>query len=94
MARGTEKRNERDLVRRGDILLWLLPGGSYAVNAKVKFGHVSSELEGAALNHYLIGQRFERTSQPSSHRLHLRMGFGGMTIQEIAPEAIGPRSER
>jgi hypothetical protein len=79
---------------RGDILLWLLPGGSYAIDAKVKFGHVSSVLEGSALNQYLIGQRFRRADSPSSHRLHLRMGFGGITIQEIAPEAIGPRSER
>jgi len=79
---------------RGDILLWLPPGsdapGSYAIDAKVKFGHVSSELEGAALNQFLIGQRFERTNPPPSRRLYLRMGFGGITIKEIPHEAIGP----
>jgi hypothetical protein len=74
---------------RGDILLWLLPG-SYSIDAKVKFGHVSSDLEGAALNQYLIGQRFDRTNPALSHRLHLRMGFGGITIKETQPEAIGP----
>jgi hypothetical protein len=76
-------------VGRGDIVLLLLPG-SYSVDAKTRFGPVLSEFEGAALNQYLIGQYFTRTSPPPSHRLYLRMGFGGITIKEIQPEAIGP----
>jgi hypothetical protein len=74
---------------RGDILLWLLPG-SYSIDAKTKLGLVSSEFEGAALNQYLTGQRFTRSSPAPSHRLYLRMGFGGITIKETPPEAIGP----
>ena len=73
-------------VGRGDILLWL-PSGSYSVDAKTKFGIVSSDLEGAALNRYLIGERFNRLTPPPSHQLHLRMGFGGITIKEILPES-------
>jgi hypothetical protein len=72
-------------VGRGDILLWLSPGsfahGLYSIDAKVKFGHVTSELDGAHLSQYLIGQHFTRVNPPSpAHRLVLRMGYGGITI--------------
>ena len=76
-------------VGRGDILLWL-PAGSYSVDAKTRFGIVSSDLEGDAANRYLIGERFTRVTSPPAHRLHLRMGFGGITIKEIPPEAETP----
>jgi hypothetical protein len=75
---------------RGDIVLWLAPG-SYSIDAKTKFGNVSSELEGAALNQYLIGQRFTRAATPPSHQLRLRMGFGGITIKGILPESEAPK---
>ncbi len=74
---------------RGDILLWL-PAGSYSIDAKTKFGIVSSDLDGDAVNRYLIGERFTRATPPPAHRLHLRMGFGGITIKEIPPEAETP----
>jgi hypothetical protein len=74
---------------RGDILLWLRPG-SYSIDARTKFGIVSSELEGATLSRYLIGQRFTRETAPPSHRLYLRMGFGGITIKGILPESESP----
>jgi len=47
-------------------------------------------LEGKALNQYLIGQRFTRVTPPAAHRIHLRMGFGGITIKEILPETEIP----
>jgi len=74
---------------RGDIVLWLLPG-SYSVDAKTKFGLVSSELEGSKLSQYVIGQRFSRSSSSPARRLRLRMGFGGITIMEIKPESQTP----
>lgn len=73
-------------VGRGDILLWL-PPGSYALDARTKLGIVSSDLDGAAHNRYLIGESFTRVNPPPSHRLHLRMGFGGITLKEILPES-------
>jgi hypothetical protein len=74
---------------RGDILLWL-PPGAYSIDAKTKFGVVSSEMEGASLNRYLVGQRFTRAASPPGRQLHLRMGFGGITIQGILPESEAP----
>jgi len=72
-------------ARRGDILLWL-PLGAYSIDARTRFGTVSSELDGAAGNYYLIGEHFTRTSPAPSHRLTLRAGFGGITIRQIPPE--------
>jgi hypothetical protein len=74
---------------RGDIVLWL-PPGSYSIDAKTKLGNVSSEFEGAALSQYLVGQRFTHVNPPPSHRLYLRMGFGGITIKGILPETEAP----
>ena len=76
-------------VGRGDLILWLAPG-SYSLDARTKFGIVSSDMEGAARNKYLIGESFTRDNPPPSHRLHLRMGFGGITLKEILPESQAP----
>jgi hypothetical protein len=70
---------------RGDILLWL-PLGSYSIDAKTRFGTVSSELDGVAHDRLLVGERFARASPAPSHRLELRMGFGGITLRQIPPE--------
>lgn len=71
---------------RGDILLWL-PPGSYSLDARTKFGIVSSDLDGTAHNQYLIGESFTQPNPPPAHRLHLRMGFGGITLKKILPES-------
>jgi len=66
--------------RHGDIML-LLPGpGPYSIDAKSKFGFVSSDFAGDALSQYLVGQRFASVNPASSRRIHLRMGIGGITI--------------
>ncbi len=74
---------------RGDILLWL-PPGAYALDARVKFGVVSSDLTGSAHNKYLIGESFTQANPAPAHRLYLRMGFGGITLKEIQPESQAP----
>ena len=70
---------------RGDILLWL-PLGSYSIDAATRFGIVSSELDGAARDRLLVGERFGRADPAPTHHLELRMGFGGITIRQIPPE--------
>jgi hypothetical protein len=77
---------------RGDILLWL-PPGSYSLDARTKFGIVSSDLEGAAHNKYLIGESFVQANPPPSHRLHVRMGFGGITLKRMLPESQAPAAQ-
>jgi hypothetical protein len=79
-------------VGRGDILLWLLPR-SYSLDARTTFGIVSSDIEGSARNKYLIGESFTKANPPPTHRLHLRMGFGGITLKEILPESQAPTAK-
>ena len=79
-------------VGRGDILLWL-PPGAYSLDARTNFGIVSSDIEGSARNKYLIGESFTKANSPPSHRLHLRMGFGGITVKEILPESQAPAAQ-
>jgi hypothetical protein len=73
--------------RHGDIMLMLPGPGPYAIDAKSKFGYVSSDFSGDSLSQYLFGQRFASANPPPSRRIYLRMGFGGITIVQ-APAAI------
>jgi hypothetical protein len=76
---------------RGDILLWL-PPGAYSLDARTRFGIVSSDLDSAARNQYLVGESFTQARPSPSHRLYLRMGFGGITLKRILPESQAPPS--
>jgi hypothetical protein len=78
--------------RSGDIFLMLPDPGPYAIDAKSKFGNVSSDFAGSAHHISLMGERFASASAPSSHRIYLRMGLGGITIKEVpaTPEAPMP----
>jgi len=73
---------------RGDILLWLPGPGPFALDAKSKFGNVSSDFAGdASLALYRMGERFVVPNAPASPRIHLRMGFGGIAIKRTPAEA-------
>lgn len=74
---------------RGDLLLLLPETSSYAIDAKTKFGVVTSDFAGDVhLRRYLLGERL--AGPPASHRLYLRMGFGGITIKSVPQEAETP----
>jgi len=74
--------------RRGDILLMLPDSGAYSIDAKSKMGTVSSEFEGTTHVRHFVGEGFARASQPPSHRIYLRMGFGGITIKKALAESF------
>ena len=78
--------------RSGDIVLMLPDPGPYSIDAKSKFGSVSSDFAGTAHREKLIGEQFASASQPQSRRIHLRIGFGGIAILEVpsTPEAPIP----
>lgn len=74
---------------RGDLVLMLPSSGAYSIDAKTKFGVVTSDFSGDLhRSNYLIGERF--SSPPASHRLYLRMGFGGITIKTVPQQAEPP----
>jgi hypothetical protein len=77
---------------RGDILLMLPARAAYAIDAKSKFGTISSDFEGSAqVAPYRLGERYA-TGNSSAHRIHLRMGFGGITIKAQSVEGSAPKS--
>jgi hypothetical protein len=69
--------------RRGDIMLMLPGPGPYSIDAKSRFGYVSSDFGGDSLSQFLVGQRFVGANTPVSRRIHLRVGFGGITIVQV-----------
>jgi hypothetical protein len=74
---------------RGDILLMLPNTGMYSIDAQTKLGVVTSDVAGEIRRRrYLAGERL--ASPAASHRLNLRMGFGGITIKGVPPEAVPP----
>lgn len=75
--------------RSGDIVLMLPGPGPYSIDAKSKFGSVSSDFAGTTQRKRLVGEQFASTNPPSSRRIYLRIGFGGITIKEVpsTPEA-------
>jgi hypothetical protein len=78
----------------GDIVLMLPDPGPYAIDAKSKFGSVSSDFAGTTHRERLVSEQFASANPPSSHRIYLRMGLGGITIKEVpstpeAPAAAG-----
>ena len=73
--------------RSGDIMLMLPAKGAYSIDAKSRMGHIASDFAGATWNRYIVGQRFSGAGSSPAHRIHLRTGFGGITILAIPPEA-------
>jgi hypothetical protein len=76
--------------RRGDILLMLSNLTSYAIDARNKFGTVTSDLTGTMRGKYISGAKFTRDREAPAHHLRLRMGMGGISIKELPQEAEVP----
>jgi hypothetical protein len=83
---GIEARN-----RDGDIVLMLPDTGPYSIDAKSKMGTVISDFAGKAQVRYFVGERFTGGDGNAPHKILLRVGFGGITIKAVPPEAV-PRA--
>ncbi len=74
--------------REGDITV-ILPGpGPYSIDARSKMGTVISDFDGTPHVKYFVGEKLDSASGPGAHPIHLRVGFGGITIKEMQPEAV------
>ena len=80
--------------RSGDIVLMLPGPGPYSIDAKSKFGSVSSDFAGTAHRKKVIGEQFASANPPSSRRIYLRIGFGGITIKEVPSTPEGNPGQR
>jgi len=68
-------------------VLWLPESGNYAIDARNKFGKVSSDFAGRSKERFLVGQKFANANASPAQRIYLRMGFGGITLKPILPES-------
>jgi len=77
--------------RRGDIVLMLPQDGQYGIDAKSKFGAVTSDFAGVTkLARYRMGERFSAEKPLPASRLYLRVGLGGIAIKPIPPAPSTP----
>jgi len=76
--------------RRGDIVLMLPDLAAYSIDAHTKVGVVTADLAGSTHMKHLTGEDFSHGDAALTHKLSLRMGFGGITIKELPAEALDP----
>jgi len=79
--------------RRGDIVLMLPDLAAYSIDAHTKAGIVTSDVAATIRKKHMTGENLSHGDAPTSHRLVLRMGFGGITIKELPREAAVLQSE-
>jgi hypothetical protein len=73
---------------RGDIQLMLRDSSAYSIDAASKLDTVISDFEGTTkLRRYRLGERYATANTQSPPGIYLRMGFGGITIKAVPPEA-------
>jgi len=79
---------------RGDIVLMLRGPGTYSINAKTKLGTIATDFTGDTQRRfYLLGWNFTNGNTPGSHRIRVRMGYGGITVKSLPKEAYAPSAE-
>jgi hypothetical protein len=75
----------------GDVMVMLSDTAKYDIEARTKIGDVYSDFDAPMhhLNAYL-GERMAvaPAGQGQPHRIHLHVGFGGITIQKMPPNPL------
>ncbi|MGA2116313.1 MAG: hypothetical protein ABSH56_16350 [Bryobacteraceae bacterium] len=67
----------------GDILVQVPQSATYQVDARCRFGGVYSDLPGTSGHASLFGRSFRENASTASHRLFLRVGAGGVSVQQF-----------
>jgi hypothetical protein len=71
---------------RGDIIIFV-PGSEPSIDAKTQFGAIASDFGGEIHRAHLIGRSFISGKTSASPLVHLRMGYGGITVKTLPREA-------
>ena len=74
--------------RRGDIVLLVPNLASYTVDARDRFGIVTSDATGSMKRCCVLGERLASDPSPASHHIRLRMGYGGIALKDLPSEAL------
>ena len=69
----------------GDMIVMLPDPGPYSIDARTRFGSVSSDFTSKANRSFVVGTHFTYTGQAPSRHVHLRMGRGSITIKNGPP---------
>jgi hypothetical protein len=69
----------------GDMIVTLPDPGPYSIDARTGLGSVSSDFASKANRSFLLGNHSLHAGEASSHRVHLRMGRGSITIKNGPP---------
>ena len=73
----------------GDIVVMLPRGDPSVIDAKSRFGVVSSDFGDAAHRWYRLGQWFASPSQATTRRIYARVRWGSIVIKEYFSESNG-----
>jgi hypothetical protein len=75
-------------ARQGEISAYL-PDGDYAIDARSKFGVVTSNAPGRLKRErWVLGQRFSRDQAAPAHQLFFRIGTGEIMILKTVPLSV------
>jgi hypothetical protein len=69
----------------GDMIVMLPDPGPYSIDARTRFGSVSSDFTVKSHHPFLVGTHFADPSQSPSRRIYLRMGRGSITLKNGSP---------
>ncbi len=69
----------------GDMIVALPDPGPYSIDARTRFGSVSSDLSGKNSRPLLLGSRFRGPGSEAARRVRLRTGRGSITIKTGPP---------
>ncbi len=67
----------------GSILL-LVPDAQYSISARCTWGDIYSDFDGTTTRH-VTGQSFVHAAPAGAHKLDVRVGRGGIKIQQMGP---------
>lgn len=68
-------------VGNGDVTLFVVNPADYSIDAKVKFGGVTSNFDGKSKRElWLVGERFGRAADGKPHHAEFRVGYGDVLI--------------
>jgi hypothetical protein len=84
-------------IAQGTVLLRIPEQGRYDIDARTKLGSITSDFPGVKRRtHSLMGHTYEDQSSADAQTLHLRVGYGDITIlksrQPRVPAALRPAS--
>jgi len=75
---------------KGQITLYLPEEGQYSIDAVSRLGAVDSDIPGRERRRLEYGHSFVQQAPAAAHKIHLRIGFGDITILKAPRPEVAP----